>query len=241
MDRRCDAPEPGGGVDRRTFCHAPGRGIVGERGATQRRASGGPKGGGSVIHVPGTRPEQRLVCPANGKAGCGPGRTLRGPGDPMKGTPNGWCSDVAMSEKVPHGRALKRPTLYPSFGIGPRLSAIGIRSGSASRTGQVWTLNLEDRLQLGGLEYGAAAASLNKKIYVAEAPVVCAQQNCAVAQQMKRAAPVWPPCRPVCRRSSDGIFHSTLRPSGPDMSKPSARATVKISLSPRPHMFMQMM
>lgn len=34
--------------------------------------------------------------------------------------------------------------------------------------------------------------------------------------------------------------HPTSRPSGPDMSKPRWRATVKMSLSPRPHMFMQM-
>ena len=35
--------------------------------------------------------------------------------------------------------------------------------------------------------------------------------------------------------------YSTLRPSGPDISNPRCRATVKMSLSPRPHIFMQMM
>ncbi len=45
-------------------------------------------------------------------------------------------------------------------------------------------------------------------------------------------------CQAVSRRR---LVQPASRPSGPDMSKPSTRATVKMSLSPRPHIFMQMM
>jgi len=82
----------------------------------------------------------------------------------------------------------------------------------------------------------ATGRSAQEKARCGRRAVTGAQQNCALAQQMKRRAA----CRPAIR-SGTAAKSARLFQTPPDMSKPRCRATVKMSLSPRPHMFMQMM